>query len=201
MTAVNLWDERFSGEAMMYGDAPNTFLREQAHWLAPGSRVLSLAEGEGRNGVFLASLGLEVTGVDGSAVGLAKARRLAARRGVTLHTVHADLADFEMGDSAWDGVVSIWCHLHPPTRAIVHRNIARALRPGGRLILESYHPRQLSYGTGGPPDLDKLLTLEDVLADFPGWIPRYTFEGEREVVEGVGHTGLSYVTQVVLERV
>jgi hypothetical protein len=143
---------------------------------------------------------MRVTGIDSSAVGLEKARRLAAERGVHLETVVADLATWELGNARWDGIVSIWAHLPAPLRATLHPRIARALRPGGILLLEHYHPRQLGYGTGGPPDPTMMLTLEELDAAFPEWIRLHTFEGERVVVEGNGHGGKSYVTQAILKK-
>ena len=102
-----MWDERYSAEEYAYGTEPNTFLTANFAHL-PKGRVLSLAEGEGRNAVFLAQQGYGVTGVDGSEVGLAKAKALADSRGVAAHWVHADLADYELGENAWDGIVSIF---------------------------------------------------------------------------------------------
>jgi SAM-dependent methyltransferase len=143
---------------------------------------------------------MRVTGVDNSSVGLAKARQLATERGVALDTVVADLAEWDLGEARWDGIVSIWAHLPVPIRQTLHPRIVRALRPGGVLLLEHYHPRQLGYGTGGPPDATMMLTLDELEAAFADWIRLHTFEGERVVVEGSGHGGLSYVTQAILKK-
>ncbi len=196
----NPWDERYGAETFMYGTEPNDFLREQVALLPKSGEVLCLAEGEGRNAVFLAQHGLRVTGVDGSAVGLAKAHKLAAARGVTIETQVADLSDWDLGEARWDVIVSIWAHLPAPLRASLHPRIARALRPGGLLVLEHYHPKQLAYKTGGPPDPTMMLTLDELSKSFPGWIPEHTFEGERDVQEGAGHSGRSFVTQARLRR-
>ncbi len=197
---ANVWDERFGGPTYLYGTEPNDFLREHGARLPLPGPVLSLAEGEGRNAVFLASLGYVVTGVDGSGVGLAKARRLAADRGVTIETVEADLATFDLGEARWAGVVSIWCHLASALRSDLHARIARALRPGGVFLLEHYHPRQVDYRTGGPPDPTFLVTLAELRAAFPGWIELHAFEGERDVHEGALHEGRSFVTQWIARR-
>lgn len=194
------WDERYGAETFMYGTEPNDFLREQVALLPKSGEVLCLAEGEGRNAVFLAQQGLHVTGVDGSAVGLAKAHKLAAARGVAIETQVADLSDWDLGDARWDVIVSIWAHLPAPLRASLHPRIARALRPGGVLVLEHYHPKQLAYKTGGPPDPTMMLTLDELTKSFPGWIHEHTFEGERDVQEGAGHSGRSFVTQARLRR-
>jgi hypothetical protein len=143
---------------------------------------------------------MRAPGVDSSAVGLAKAERLAAERGVPLTTVVADLSVWELGDACWDGVVSIWAHLPAPVRAALHPRLARALRPGGVLLLEHYHPRQLGYGSGGPNDPTMMLTLDELHAAFGGWAHEHAFEGERVVIEGNGHGGKSYVTQAILRK-
>ncbi len=189
------WDVRYGGEGFFYGAEPNDFLREEAGRLAHASEILCLAEGEGRNAVFLASLGHRVTGVDASAVGLAKARRLATERSVHLDTVVADLADYDLGEARWDAVVSIWCHLPPALRGDLNVRIRRALRPGGMLLLEHYHPRQLDYRTGGPPDAALLVTTGELRTAFDGFRVEHAFEGERTVQEGAHHSGPSYVTQ------
>jgi SAM-dependent methyltransferase len=201
MLPPKFWDDRYGAAVgYLYGTEPSDFLAERYSALRPGGEVLCLADGEGRNGVFLATQGMKVTGVDSSAVGLEKAERLAAERGVSLSTVVADLATWELGDARWDSVVSIWAHLPAPIRSTLHPRIARALRPGGILLLEHYHPRQLGYGTGGPPDPTMMLTLDELDAAFPEWIRLHTFEGERIVVEGSGHGGKSFVTQAILKK-
>ena len=194
------WDDRYSAQDYVYGTEPSDFLAERFSALPAGGEILCLAEGEGRNGVFLATKGMRVTGVDSSAVGLAKAQRLAAHRGVPFAAVVADLSSWDLGEARWDGVVSIWAHLPAPIRAALHPRLARALRPGGVLLLEHYHPRQLGYGTGGPPDATMMLTLDELDAAFAGWTPVHTFEGERVVIEGSGHGGRSYVTQAILRK-
>lgn len=200
MLTPKFWDDRYAGTDFVYGTEPSDFLAERCSALHAGGEVLCLADGEGRNGVFLAAKGMRVTGVDSSAVGLAKGARLAAERGVPYVTVEADLSVWDLGESRWDGVVSIWAHLPAPIRAKLHPRLARALRPGGVLLLEHYHPRQLGYGTGGPSDPTMMLTLDELLAAFPGWAREHTFEGERVVVEGSGHGGKSYVTQAILRK-
>jgi SAM-dependent methyltransferase len=200
MLTPKFWDDRYSGAEYLYGTEPSDFLAERFSVLPAGGEILCLADGEGRNGVFLASQGMRVTGVDSSAVGLAKAERLAAERGVALTTVVADLSEWDPGEARWDGVVSIWAHLPVPVRAALHPRLARALRPGGVLLLEHYHPRQLGYGTGGPPDPSMMLTLDELDAAFAGWTRVHGFEGERVVIEGNGHGGKSYVTQAILKK-
>jgi SAM-dependent methyltransferase len=193
------WDERYRCEEYVYGTEPNDFLRAQAHRL-PRGRILCLAEGEGRNAVYLAGLGHQVTAVDASRVGLAKARRLAAARGVRIETVAADLAGYAPGRAAWDGIVSIFCHLPPAVRARLHAALADALRPGGWLILEAYTPAQVGRGTGGPPDPALTMDLETLREELGAleWV--HALETEREVREGRLHTGRGAVVQLVARR-
>jgi SAM-dependent methyltransferase len=141
-----MWDERYGAPEYVYGTEPNEFLASVASRI-PLGRVLSLADGEGRNGVFLATLGHRVTSVDASPVGLAKAGRLAAARGVTLTTIVADLAEYAIAPGGWEGIVSIFCHLPPPLRRRVHEQVVRGLAPGGMYVLEAYSVRQLQFGT------------------------------------------------------
>jgi SAM-dependent methyltransferase len=191
-----VWDERYASPDYVYGTEPNDFLAAVASRI-PAGRVLSLADGEGRNGVYLASLGYHVTSMDASPVGLAKARRLAALRGVPLTTVVADLADYLIAPGAWEGIVSIFCHLPPPLRRRVHEQVVRGLVPGGLFVLEAYSVRQLGFGTGGPASVELLLTLDRLREELRGLELLHALEIEREVHEGTLHGGMSAVVQVV----
>jgi len=194
------WDQRYTGDAFVFGTAPNEFLRDHADRLPPGP-VLCLAEGEGRNAAFLRGRGHAVTAVDQSAVGLAKARRLAAGHDDALTTVVADLADFPIAPGAWSAVVSIFLHLPPPLRQRVFRAAAAGLRPGGVFLLEAYTPDQVRHGTGGPVNNPAmLLTLADLRADLAGLSLEIAHEIERDVVEGNAHTGRAAVVQVLARR-
>jgi SAM-dependent methyltransferase len=191
------WDERFSAPGYFYGAEPNDFLRSAADRFRPGSEILSLAEGEGRNAVFLASLGHRVTAVDSSMPGLRKAEALAARRGVSIATVHADLATFPIQPASWDGVVAIFCHLPPEIRGAVHRRAVAGLRPGGVLVLEAYTPAQLAHGTGGPQVEELLIRLDQLREELSGLEFEIAREVERDIHEGRGHTGRSAVVQIL----
>ncbi len=191
-----MWDQRYSEPDYAFGTEPNDFLRAMAARLPPG-RLLSLGEGEGRNAVWLAGLGYEVTAVDSSAVGLDKARRLAAERGVQIETCHADLGEFPIEPEAWDAVVSIFCHLPPALRRQVHQRVVQGLRKGGMLLLEAYTPRQLAFGTGGPPVAEMTMDLTGLRSELTGLELFHAEELEREVREGRYHTGHAAVVQVV----
>ncbi len=197
---ASFWNTRYGQSDYLYGTEPNDFLTAHSSLFPEDAEVLCLADGEGRNGVYLASRGLRVTAVDSSSVGLEKARQLAAERQVPLEAVVADLADWDLGVDRWDGVVSIWAHLPREIRSTLHPRIRRALRPGGVLLMEHYHPKQIPYGTGGPSDPAMMLTLAELEGDFASWEHLHVFEGERNVQEGDKHSGLSYVTQAILRK-
>lgn len=193
------WDARYATPGYTYGTEPNRFLTAMADHI-PRGRVLSLGEGEGRNAVFLARRGYDVLGVDASAVGLAKARDLAAAAGVTIGTEVADLARYRIAPGGWEGIVSIFCHLRPDIRERIHHQVVRGLKPGGVFIYEAYTPQQLEYGTGGPPDRELLVTLADAQRELAGLDFRVAQETVREVVEGSRHIGYGAVVQVVAVR-
>jgi len=194
------WDSRYAEPGWAFGTAPNDFLREHALHLAPGGRVLCLAEGEGRNAVWLAGRGFDVTGVDQSSVGLVKAQGLARERGVRITTIVADLAEFDLGRAAWDGIVSIFAHVPPEVRRALHARIGAALRPGGVLLLEAYTPAQAARGTGGPQRAERFMTLADLRGELTDLAFVHAAELEREVIEGRYHTGRASVVQVIARR-
>ena len=195
----SMWDQRFSEPGYAYGTQENTFLRDQVQRI-PKGRVLSLAEGEGRNAAFLASCGHDVTAVDASPVGLAKARRLARQRGVEIHTVLADLEDFRINESTWHGIVSIFCHLPPKLRRQVHSRCADGLTPGGVFVLEGFSPRQLELKTGGPRDPELLVEGETLAQELSGLEILLSREIERPIEEGKYHGGIASVVQLVAAR-
>lgn len=200
VAGMNSWDERYEATSYYYGTEPNDFLRERFTEIRPGGEVLCLAEGEGRNAVFLAKQGYRVVAVDQSAVGLQKAERLAIERGVRIETVVADLDGYQIEPQRWDGVVSIWCHLPAELRAAVHRRVIDGLKIGGVFLLEAYTPAQLRHGTGGPKSADLLPTLADLRRELTGVEFVHAEERERIIHEGTGHEGLSAVVQVIARR-
>jgi cyclopropane fatty-acyl-phospholipid synthase-like methyltransferase len=193
-----MWNERYAGEEFAYGTEPNSFLVENAGLLT--GPVLSLAEGEGRNAVFLASLGLEVMGVDGSEVGLAKAQKLAASRGLAIKTEVADLAAYDPPENHYGSVISISAHLSSKSRNRLYRLVERSLKPGGVILLEAYTKSQISRNTGGPKDPDMLMDLAELEKQFPNCDPILSREIEREVIEGKFHTGLASVVQFIARK-
>jgi len=194
---MNFWDERYgTTDGYVFGTAPNEFLATHASSIPPGP-ILCLAEGEGRNAVFLARRGHAVTALDQSAVGLAKARQLAAQQGVSLTTITADLADYRIEPGAWAGIVAIFAHLPVPLRQKINAQIVAGLRPGGVYLSEVYSPAQLAFGTGGPKDPALLVPLADLQAELGALDLVIAREYERDVIEGTGHTGRASVVQIL----
>jgi len=191
-----MWDQRYNTADYVYGTRPNKFLADVAGGI-PRGRVLCIAEGEGRNAVYLAELGHEVVAVDASTVGLEKAKKLARKRGVAIETVVADLADYEIEKKSFDAVVSIFAHVPPVIRAPLHRRIVAGLKPGGVLVLEAYTPDQIACGTGGPPVAELTMTLRALQDELRGLEFRHAVELRRDVIEGSLHTGTGAVVQVV----
>jgi len=193
------WNERYRGADYVYGTAPNDFLVSAAAEI-PAGPVLCLAEGEGRNAIFLAGRGHAVTAVDQSEAGLAKARALARTRDVPLTTVVGDLADFAIVPRSWCGIVAIFMHLPPALRRAVLARAAAGLRPGGVFIMEAYTPAQLGRGTGGPGDVTLLPSLAELRAELGEMEWLVARELERDVREGACHTGGAAVVQVLARR-
>ncbi|MCC6790170.1 MAG: class I SAM-dependent methyltransferase [Thermomicrobiales bacterium] len=193
------WNQRYDREEYVFGTEPNDFLVEVSGRIPPGP-VLSLADGEGRNSVYLAGLGHPVTAVDLSEIGLAKGRRLAAERGVTIETIATDLNQFAIAPGAWAGIVSISFHIPRDQRSAIYRRAVAGLRPGGVFILEAYTPAQIGLGTGGPQDPALTPTLAELREDLAGLEIEIGVERQREVVEGIGHSGMAEVVQIFARK-
>jgi len=191
-----MWESRYSGETFIYGTDPNDFLAAAVNDL-PVGRALCLADGEGRNGVHLASLGHTVTSVDFSTAAITKATQLATERGVQITTVVADLADFDLGENRWDLIVSIFAHTPPNVRKSLHERVARALSPEGAFVLEAYTPAQIGRGTGGPPVPELTMTLDGLREELRDMTIVNGREIIRPVIEGPGHTGDGAVVQLI----
>lgn len=191
-----MWDERYSSESYAYGKRANDFLVSMIDRL-PTGKILCLAEGEGRNAVWLAEQGNEVTAVDASEVGLQKANRLAEARGVEITTVHADLADYDIGKQRWDAIISIFCHLPPGLRRDVHQRCVDGLRDNGMMLLEAYTPLQLEYKTGGPPVAEMMMDAGSVSIELDGLEFLHLQECVRDIHEGEFHNGTGAVVQML----
>ena len=192
-----MWNEKYSDPRFIYGTEPNDFLKQSVHHLKPSGKILCIAEGEGRNAVWLAELGFKVTAVDASEVGLNKGQTLAKSKGVKIDWIHADLQHYNPGQQAWDGVVAIFAHLPPELRSQVHADCVESLKAGGVLLLEAYTPEQLRFRTGGPSNPDWLMTPEMLEQELRGLTFERLQKVERQIIEGIGHTGTGSVVQVI----
>jgi SAM-dependent methyltransferase len=197
VTELTNWNERYATAEYIYGTAPNQYLRSQLYRLAPGARVLVAADGEGRNGVWLAACGLDVTCIDQSPVGLAKAAALARQRGVAPRFVCADLAAAPIAGAPYQAVVAVFAHFPPDTRAHIHRSLAATLQPGGLFVLEAFHPRQLGRPSGGPRSVDMLYSADLLCQDFAGLEVLELVEGVALLDEGPKHQGEGFIVRFV----
>ncbi|MCK9199686.1 MAG: class I SAM-dependent methyltransferase [Gallionella sp.] len=198
---MSIWNERYAGEHYHFGTEPNAFLVSQRHLLKPGMSCLAVADGEGRNGVWLAEQGLEVLSVDSSPVALEKAKRLAAERGAKLDFELADLLNWEWRESRYDVVAAIFIQfVGPELRAQMLGHIQCSLKPGGLLLLQGYTPRQLEYRTGGPSQVENLYT-EDMLREaFADMEVLHLAEHDSFISEGSGHHGMSALIDLVARK-
>lgn len=195
------WNERYASEDYLFGTQPNAFLAREAHRLTPKSRVLAVADGEGRNSVFLAQHGHRVVATDVSQRALDKARSLAERRGVAVEYLQADLADWDWPHETFDAVVGIFIQFAgPAARRKMFHGFRRALRPGGMLFLHGYREEQIAYGTGGPPTAENLYTVRDLLDTFSDWDIQHLASYDAEIFEGTGHSGMSALVDLIARK-
>jgi len=198
---TSMWDERYAQEGYLFGTEPNAFLVTQQHLLKPGMSCLALADGEGRNGVWLAQQGLKVLSVEASAVALEKAKKLAAERGVKIDFEQADLAHWQWGENRFDAVAAIFIQFAPPAlREQMFANIKRCLKPGGLLLLQGYTPRQLEYKTGGPPVAENMYTEALLRESFGDMEILHLREHDEHVSEGAAHSGMSALIDLAAYR-
>lgn len=195
------WNARFAADGFVFGTEPNAFLASQRERLAPGMSALCVADGEGRNSVWLARQGLEVTAFDFSPVGLAKAMKLALQNGVKVDYRQADVNDWDWDAARYDVVVAIFVQFTPPAeRSRMFAGMIRALKPGGLLILQGYRPEQLRYATGGPKRVENLYTEALLRESFAALEILHLASHDDVVDEGAGHQGMSALIDLVARR-
>lgn len=198
---LDRWNNRFAAEGFVFGTAPNAFLAAQAPRLKPSASALCVADGEGRNSVWLASQGLEVTAFDFSPIALAKARTFAARSRVKVDYRLSTVEDWNWDERRYDVLAGIFIQfVGPAERARMFAGMARALKPGGLLILEGYGPKQLEYATGGPKKLENLYTEELLRSSFKDLEILHLASYDAEVDEGAGHKGMSALVDLVARK-
>ena len=194
------WEQRYSEPGYAYGTEPNAFLVSQRHRLKPGMKARAVADGEGRNGVWLAQQGLEVLSVDASPTALKKARGLAAARGTTIRTECTDLTGWSWPRDSFDLVAAIFIHFPPEHRPRMHRAMLDSLKPGGLLIMEAFHVDQLKHKSGGPPVLEMLYAADMLARDFAGAERLELQELLTELHEGAYHSGTAAVVRGVWRK-
>jgi len=194
------WDTRFRAQDYIFGKAPNAFLKAQAHRLPSAGTALSVADGEGRNGVWLAEQGLDVLTIDYSPAALAKAQVLAAERGAGLRTEVTDVFAWRWPKNAFDVVAAIFIFAGPAERPAFFANLKGALKPGGLLLMQGYRPEQLKYRTGGPPDAERLLTRAMLEQGFGNMTELDIREHDSTISEGTAHVGMSALIDLVAKK-
>lgn len=192
---------RDAGDDYLFGTAPNRFLEAQAALFRPGLRVLSVADGEGRNAVWLAAQGCAVTATEISPVALAKAQKLAHQQHVTVDFVETDILRWAWPQAAYDVVVGIFIQfVGPQERVQLFAAMREAVCPGGTLLLQGYTPKQLEYRTGGPGAVENLYTRELLEEAFGDWEIIQLKEHEARIEEGRGHAGHSALIDLVVRK-
>lgn len=201
--AAQFWNERFNSADFIFGKEPNEYLVEQSlHYLKPGNAVLCIADGEGRNGVWLAKQGMRVTGFDVSDIALTKAKQFAADNQVTIEYSQCDTDGFDWQANIYDAVIAIFIQFaDPEMRTRIFKRIHQTLKPGGLLILQGYTPKQLEYKTGGPSLIEHLYT-EDMIRELCHGFEILDLQCyEKELSEGARHTGMSALLGMVAKKI
>jgi SAM-dependent methyltransferase len=197
-----VWNQRYAADEYIFGTEPGDILTRHAQYFKAGESALAIADGEGRNGVYLARQGLRVTSFDISPVGIAKARRLAARHQAAMTILESDIESWDWQPEAFDAVVGIFFQfLDPVAREKAFAGMITTLQPGGRVFLRGYTPRQHLYKTGGPSEVENLYTPELLLTAFPGFDVLHLEAREEALNEGPRHTGMSAFVDFIARKV
>ena len=195
------WDTVYAEQHYVFGTAPNEFLASQQNLLKPGQRALAVADGEGRNGVWLAEQGLDVLSVEYSQPAVEKARKLAQERGVSLAFEVADVLTWDWPVQTFDVVAAIFIQFaEPEARTRLFTQLQAALKPGGLLILQGYTPKQLTYKTGGPGAVENLYTEDLLCSAFAEMEILRLAEHEDYIAEGTKHVGMSALIDLVARK-
>lgn len=201
MSELERWEARFAAPGYAFGKEAAAFLKAHASRLPASGKALSIADGEGRNGVWLAERGLDVHAIDFSPTALQKSRALAAERGVTITAERADVTTWRWPTAAYDVIAAIFIQfVTPAERSELFGNIKRALKPGGLLLLHGYRPEQLRYRTGGPQEADRMYTRQLLEASFGDMTQLEIFEHDSFVNEGSSHVGMSALIDLIARK-
>src|SRR5271168_4883101 len=201
MSELERWESRFRAPGYQFGKEPNAFLKAQAHRLPAKGSALSVADGEGRNGVWLAEQGLDVLAIDFSPAALEKSRALAAERGVPLRSELADVTTWRWPANGYHVVVVIFVQVvFPAERVKFFANLKVALKPGGLLLMQGYRPEQLAYRTGGPPEVERLYTRSLLQDSFGDMAQLEIHEHDSAIGEGAAHVGMSALIDLVARK-
>ncbi|HEV8502648.1 MAG TPA: class I SAM-dependent methyltransferase [Casimicrobiaceae bacterium] len=199
--ARETWNTRYARDDYLFGEAPNAFLRRQAHWLKPGGSVLCVADGEGRNSVWLAEQGFDVTAFDFAPNALAKATRLARQRNVIVDHRPGDMDTWPWSARQYDALVAVFIQfMAPRRREAAFAGMMSAVAPGGIFVLEGYRPEQVDYRTGGPPDRENMYTREWLSSTFTGWELLVLDDYDAAIGEGSAHLGMSALIDLVARK-
>ncbi len=198
---LETWNKRFAGDDFLFGEEANAFLRRQARWLRPGDSVLCVADGEGRNGVWLAEQGFTVTAFDFAPNAVAKAKRLARRREVRIDQELGDAYTWPWTVKRYAALVAVFIQFLPPdSRDSVFSGMKSAVESGGLFLLEGYRPEQVGYGTGGPPRREHMYTRDWLESTFDGWEVLVLDDYDAEIREGQAHNGMSALIDLVARK-
>jgi cyclopropane fatty-acyl-phospholipid synthase-like methyltransferase len=197
---VNFWNTRYSEAEYAYGKEPNEFLKTKIQIFKPNSKLLCLAEGEGRNAVFLAEHNHHVTAIDYSQEGLNKLQKFAAEKNLNIETNCVDLNHYKIEENKWDAMICVFGHFTPDLRSFVFKQVYNGLKSGGIFLMEAYHKDQLNYKTGGPQVSELLYSVEELKNDFSEFEKISIHTTVKVINEGIYHNGTSAVIQVIANR-
>lgn len=196
----DFWNERYSEDGLAYGETPNVYLSEVADQIEAGGKVLVVGDGEGRNGVWLARQGFDVTCVDYSPVAVEKIKSFAAQKNVSITAICADMNEWDWPVAEFDGVVSIYVHFPPDMRAGLHQKMVDALKSGGKILMEAFNKDQLQYKSGGPPVPEMLFSEEMLREDFSSVDILKIEEKVVHLDEGKYHCGDGAVVRMIAQK-
>lgn len=197
---ADFWNNRYKEEEYAYGLEPNAFLKSMRRVFKPDSKILCLAEGEGRNAVFLASKGHRITAVDYAQEGLNKLQKLASYKNLSIETLCVDLTHYKIEEHAWDGIICLFGHFPESLRKAVFTQVYKGLNKGGVFLMEAYRKDQLKCKTGGPQVVELLYSKEELQEDFSAFTAITVETCDKDIEEGKYHKGISAVIQLVAKK-